>query len=73
MDEIRHFFTLLEPSDQEIGRIVKLVTDLGGLEYAREKADRFAAAALEALDGLPAGAALDALRASVAYATQRNR
>lgn len=73
MDEIRHFFTLVEPSDDEIGRVVNLVTELGGLDYAREKADRFAAAALSSLDGLPAGPALESLRASVAYATQRNR
>lgn len=73
MAEIRDFFTLLEPSDEDIARVIKLVTELGGLEYAREKADGFAAAAVESLDGLPAGSALEALRASVAYATQRNR
>jgi len=73
MDDIRHFFTLVDPSDEEIGRVVRMVTDLGGLEYAREKADRFAESALVDLEGLPGGTALDALRASVAYATQRNR
>lgn len=73
MEDIRHFFTLVDPSDDEIGRVVKMVAELGGLDYAREKADRFAASALDALEGLPGGAALDALRASVAYATQRKR
>lgn len=73
MDEIRHLFSLPDPSDEQIERVVELVERLGGLEYAREKADRFGAAALASLDGLPGGEALDALRSSVAYATQRNR
>ncbi|UCC26083.1 MAG: polyprenyl synthetase family protein [Gemmatimonadales bacterium] len=73
MDQIRHLFTLVDPSDLEIAAVVDLVKDLGGLEYAREKAVQFADAALRTLDGLPEGPALDALRASVAYATQRNR
>lgn len=73
MEEIRRFFTLVEPSDEEIGRVVELVVELGGLEYAREKAEYYAGAAVAALDGLPGGPARDALEASVAYATQRNR
>ena len=73
MDEIRHFFTLVDPSDDEIQRIIDLVKSLGGIEYAQEKAQRYASSALATLDGLPDGPALEALRASVAYATRRNR
>ena len=73
LEVIRRFFTLVDPADEEIARVVALVTELGGLEYARAKADRYAERALKALDGLPDGPELEALRASVAYATQRNR
>jgi octaprenyl-diphosphate synthase len=73
MSQIRHLFTLVEPSDQEIAEVVAMVKELGGLAYAREKAEHFAAAARKDLEGLPEGPALDALHASVAYATQRNR
>ena len=73
MQLIRDFFTRVDPTDDEIQAVVGLVKDLGGLEYARRKADRYAEAALEALEGLPEGHELEVLRASVAYATRRNR
>lgn len=73
MSVIRHFFTRVDPTDDEIEAVVELVRQLGGLEYARKKADRYADAALDALEGLPEGRELEVLRASVAYAMQRNR
>lgn len=73
MSTIREFFTRVDPTDDEIEEVVELVKQLGGLEYARKKADLYAGAALEALEGLPEGQELEVLRASVAYATQRNR
>lgn len=73
MKEIRRLFAVAEPTDEQIDAVVSMVEELGGLEYAREKANRFGDAALAALDGLPEGEALEALRTSVAYATQRNR
>ncbi|MEJ2539734.1 MAG: polyprenyl synthetase family protein [Gemmatimonadota bacterium] len=73
MDVIRSLFTRVEPTDDEIQTVVDLVSELGGLDYARKKADRYADAALAALDGLPEGPELEVLRVSVAYATQRNR
>jgi octaprenyl-diphosphate synthase len=73
MNEIRRLFTTLEPGDGDIARVVGLVTDLGGLEYAQRRASGYAERAEEALDGLDGGTALDALRSAVAYATRRSR
>jgi octaprenyl-diphosphate synthase len=71
--EVREFFTLVEPGDADIGRIIEIVEDLGGLDYARERARHYAGEAEAALSGLPAGEALDALHSSVAYAIDRRR
>lgn len=73
MNTIRDLFTRVDPTDDEIDGVIGLVTELGGLDYARRKADRYADAALQALEGLPEGPELEVLRGSVAYATQRNR
>jgi octaprenyl-diphosphate synthase len=70
---VREFFTLVEPSDTDIARVVGLVEELGGLEYARAKAEAYAADAVEALEGLPESEAVDTLRGSVAYAIDRRR
>lgn len=73
-ERIRAFFTLLEPSDDEIGEIVEIVREAGGLEYARTRARHFAREAEAALDEIGAtGPAMDALRASISYAIERSR
>ncbi|NIP59238.1 MAG: octaprenyl-diphosphate synthase [Gemmatimonadetes bacterium] len=71
--EIRRFFTLVDPDAEAIDRVVEIVRDRGGLAYARSRAEEYADRARGALAGLPAGPALDALRASVAYAVERSR
>ncbi len=71
--EIRRFFTLVDPSDEDIGRIVDIVRRRGGIEYARVRAERYARAAEGALEGVVDGPAASALRASVAYAVERRR
>lgn len=71
--EIRAFFEKVEPSDAEIGRIMEIVAARGGLDYARDMANHYAALAEEALVGLPPGDALEGLRESVAYAVGRSR
>ena len=45
----------------------------GGLEYAHDRALQAAQRAHEALEGLPEGAALEALRDSIVYAVERRR
>lgn len=67
------FFADPEPSDEGIARMVALVTARGGLDYARGRALECAQRAGEALEGLPEGPALDALRDSIAYAIERRR
>lgn len=71
--EIRSFFTRVDPTDQEIARIVEIVVGQGGLEYAAETATRYADLALEALAEVPDGEAKDALRDAVRYAVDRRR
>ena len=71
--EIRQFFTRIDPSDDEIGRIVDIVEERGGLEYARERAAEYAERAEAALEGLEAGVAVEALRDAVIYAVGRSR
>lgn len=70
---VREFFTLVDPSDEQIEEIVRIVEAHDGLDYARSKAVSFAEAADGALEGLPAGPELDSLRESVSYVIGRNR
>jgi octaprenyl-diphosphate synthase len=71
--EIREFFTLTEPGEKEIFRIVDLVRELGGVEYAKAVAEGFAENADRALDGLPGGPVLESLRGSITYVVDRDR
>jgi octaprenyl-diphosphate synthase len=72
--EIRHFFTRVEPTDEEIGRIIRITAERGGLEYARRRARDYADLAEAALGEIDDdGAAVDALRDAVAYAVDRSR
>jgi octaprenyl-diphosphate synthase len=67
------FFREPEPEDSAIAELIRLVREKGGLVYAREKALEFATRAADALDGLPEGPALQALRESIVYAVERRR
>jgi octaprenyl-diphosphate synthase len=71
--EIRRFFTRVDPSDEEILRIVEIVAERGGLDYARTRALSYADLADGALEGRMEGAAVDALRGAVRYAVARTR
>lgn len=62
-----------EPSDDAIAAVVAVVRGRGGLDYARARALDYARRAAAALDGLPEGPALQALRDSIAYAVERRR
>ena len=72
-EEVKAFFGKKEHTDEEISRIVGLVQDLGGVDYAKAKAREFAEQAEDALAGLPGGAAVDSLRDSITYVVDRNR
>jgi octaprenyl-diphosphate synthase len=71
--EIRRFFTLVDPSDQDIARIVGIVEERGGLDYARQRARDYAEQAEGALAGLGASPAVEALAEAVVYAVGRSR
>jgi len=70
---IRSFFTLADPGDDDIARVVEIVEERGGLVYAREKAARYADLAYAALEEVPEGTATSALRDAVGYAVDRRR
>jgi len=72
-EELRSFFQGLEPTETQISRVIQLVQELGGVEYAREQARRFADEAEKALAGLPDGVSVQALRESITYVVDRNR
>ena len=71
--EIGRFFTRVDPTDEEIARIIGIVDERGGLEYARGRASEYAERADAALAGVGAGAPVDALRGAVVYAVGRSR
>jgi octaprenyl-diphosphate synthase len=71
--QVERLMTTPEPSDDQIADVVGLVAEIGGLEYARERAQSLAEQAELELDALPAGPARDALRASITYVLDRRR
>ena len=71
--EVRRFFADPEPTDEGIARVVELVRERGGLEYARRSALEYGARAREALAGLPAGDPVASLEAAVGYVIERRR
>ena len=70
-EEIRDFFTRIDPTDQEIARIVDIVVKHGGLDYANEVAERYAGQAREDLKSLPDSPAVISLFDAVNYAVDR--
>jgi octaprenyl-diphosphate synthase len=62
-----------EPGADQVADVIALVAATGGLEYARERAQRWAARADAELDHLPSSPSRELLRASVAYALERRR
>ncbi len=71
--EIRDFFTLAKAADEDIDRVIEIVHDRGGLDYANERANLYAGRAWEALATLPEDPAVDALRDAVTYTVGRDR
>ncbi|HEX5004000.1 MAG TPA: polyprenyl synthetase family protein [Gemmatimonadales bacterium] len=60
-----------DPTDAQIAEVVEAVTEAGGLEYARERAQSLSAGAEEALEALTPSPAREALRASIPYVLDR--
>jgi octaprenyl-diphosphate synthase len=62
-----------QPSDAQIGRVVELVDEAGGLEYARLRAERLGEQADLELAALLPSPAREALRDSITYVLARRR
>ena len=71
--EVEAFFADPEPGEAGIGRVVALVVEHGGIEFARTRAEEYGEQAAAALAGLPASAAAQALEESVSYVIGRRR
>ena len=71
--EVEAFFADPVPSDEGIGRVMELVRDHGGLEYARSRAEEFGDTAAEALHSLPDSESVRALHDAVVYVIGRRR
>ncbi len=71
--EVAALMAAPEPSDAQIATVIGLVSDAGGLEYARQRAQRLAEQADRELDALPPSRARDTLRDSLTYVLDRRR
>ncbi len=71
--EVQALMATSEPDDPLIARVIALVAEAGGLEYARGRAHRLAEQADQMLDALPASSARDTLRDSITYVLDRRR
>lgn len=70
--EVDAFFAANEPEDAAVARIMEIVAEEGGLDYARARGDEHALKAEEALAGVPASEATDALRRAISYVMERH-
>jgi octaprenyl-diphosphate synthase len=69
--DVESLFREAAPADAQVARVVSLVEQSGGLEYARERAASFAAEAEAALDDFAPSQSREALRDAIAYAVER--
>jgi octaprenyl-diphosphate synthase len=71
--DVDALFDAPEPMDEQIARVVEIVSDRGGLDYARRRGDEYAREAEDALAGLPDTPARGALYDAIAYALDRSQ
>lgn len=64
-------FATAEPEDTQIARVIDIVIEEGGLEYAREQGERYASRADDVLAGLPESPARRALQDTLTYVMER--
>lgn len=68
---VEDLFNDATPSDAAIAEVVGLVTECGGLEYARAEGERFAATAEGALNDIPESDVKQSLADALAYVMDR--
>lgn len=71
--DVDALFDTQEPADEQIARVVEIVSDRGGLDYARRRGDEYAREAEDALAELPDTPARGALYDAIAYALDRSQ
>ncbi len=62
-----------QPSDEQIAAVIAVVTEAGGIDYARQRAARLAEQAEQELDALPPSHARETLRDCITYVLDRRR
>lgn len=72
-EEVEALFGDPDPDDGRVARVIEIVEDHGGVEYARRRGDEYAAGAREHLEELPAGPARRSLEGAVEYVVRRRR
>src|SRR5687767_9714156 len=70
-DRVDSLFATAEPADADIADVVSIVTEYGGLDYARRRGEMFAQQAEEALSTLPESPARAALYDAIGYVMDR--
>jgi octaprenyl-diphosphate synthase len=68
---VEQLFATAEPDDRQVGEVIALVAEQGGLEYARRRGDQFAREAEEALADLPESTFRTALVDAIGYVLDR--
>lgn len=68
---VEALFAQDEPSDAQVAEVVGIVSEAGGLEYARARGAQFADEARDALQGLPESPARAALADAIVYVMDR--
>ena len=69
--QVDTLFTDPAPADAAIAEVVGIVSECGGLDYARAQGERYAAEAEEALDDVPASEVKQSLSDALAYVMDR--
>ncbi len=70
--EIEKVFGAEKPADGDVARVIAIVGEAGGFEYARECGESYASRAREALTRLPESVARGALDSSISYVMDRH-
>jgi octaprenyl-diphosphate synthase len=70
--KVEQLFSAATPDDAAIGEVIRIVTDNGGIEYARTVAASYAAEAERSLESLPDTVARTALIESISYVMERH-
>jgi octaprenyl-diphosphate synthase len=68
---VEHLFRTAEPGETEVAEVICIVSDYGGLDYARRRGEQLAREAEEALAGLPDTAARASLLDAIGYVMDR--